>query len=738
MIRYTSRAYEIFRTHGARQLIAHSLKFIASRLEHDISAPVNEVLKVGHLNAVGAVIARTIPDEMNPSIRTPFADTNKNIKFEKTAVIAHIFYPEILPEILGYLRNLPIPFGLFISTDTEDKRHSILDILSKHDHNALECDIKITPNRGRDIAPKYIAFKHIYSKYDSFIHLHTKKSLHAAGFGDEWRTYLLKSLIGSKEIAKSNLLLLSSERTGIVYPEHKYEIIPHINWGFNFHIAKNLLQRIGITLDVNTILEFPSGSMFWGRSKAIQGILDLNLDYSDFPDETGQVDGTLAHAIERSILLCAERSGHSWARVSTTDQGAKSAKTIKKTAFTPLLGSEATIPTLISRSILETKPIAARQENSDKLRLNLMIPTVDPKNIFGGIDTALKVFFQLAEKSPDADLRIIVTEREVSSVPDSIKDYLIQKIGKEAASKHVILDAYDRDEGLLNIRSSDVFIATAWWTALNAFRLRDVQLSLFSAAPKVVYLIQDFEPDFYGWSTRYALAEYTYSRGDETIAIINSEELLQYFDNKYELPTKMVIPYTPNTKVDANLTNSVREKIILFYARPSTARNCFESGIDGLSLWARRNPEKANDWKVYCIGEAFDPALASDLPNYVVTGKMSLDDYASLLSKASVGVSLMISPHPSYPPLEMAYSGVRTITNRYPGKDLSLRSDLITSIDLPVPELIANAIEKEVEFAEKQIIGKITPVRNKIRDIPLDELSFSPEYALRLIQETIQ
>ncbi|NKC28332.1 glycosyltransferase family 4 protein [Ochrobactrum ciceri] len=321
----------------------------------------------------------------------------------------------------------------------------------------------------------------------------------------------------------------------------------------------------------------------------------------------------------------------------------------------------------------------------------------------------------------------------MGDVPDSLKEYIVQQIGDEAPAKRVIVDATQRRQKYLDLRPDDVFVATAWWTALNAFRLHDLQKSLFGNAPKVVYLIQDFEPDFYGWSTRYALAESTYMRGDDTIALINSEELLQYFETRYSHPAKMLISYTPNAKVDATLTRVPRERIILFYSRPAALRNCFESGIDGLALWARRNPVLANKWKVYCIGEEFDSSFVRSVPNCTVTGKMPLDEYARLLSQASVGVSLMISPHPSYPPLEMAYSGIRTITNKYMNKDLASRSGFITSIDLPTPELIAQALEDEVNRAEKEMIGQITPIRNKIEDIPVEVPAFDPAAVIRLL-----
>ncbi|MGB5083186.1 MAG: hypothetical protein WBO09_00965 [Methylocystis silviterrae] len=68
----------------------------------------------------------------------------------------------------------------------------------------------------------------------------------------------------------------------------------------------------------------------------------------------------------------------------------------------------------------------------------------------------------------------------------------------------------------------------------------------------------------------------------------------------------------------------------------------------------------------------------------------------------------LISPHPSYPTLEMAEAGLATITNVFAGKDLRRRFENIISPARLDPASLADLIEDTVERMEPYV-GAIVP-----------------------------
>jgi hypothetical protein len=491
---------------------------------------------------------------------------------------------------------------------------------------------------------------------------------------------------------------------------------------------------MGIELNKNLVLEFPSGSMFWGRSAALRKLLDLHLQFSDFPDEVGQIDGTPAHAIERIMLMVAEASGYEWLKAVRRDLypipytvlAVNSADDIPEhrlRVFQPCLARADWSVRPQDLAIIETRPILSYPSRNQRPRLTLLTPTVNPGQIFGGVATALKIFNELADALGDEfDQRIVITEADIA--PEgyaSFSDYRAQPFFQSRdEALRVLVDANDRAGGRLDLRACDVFFATAWWTANLAHDLIADQKIFFGREPPLIYLIQDDEPYFYGWSSKHPLAEAAYHKGANTLAIINSEELFETMVAKYKLRDASFIPYRLNARIDQVLAPLPRERRILVYGRPTVSRNTYEIICEALFQWQQREAIVASRWRIVSLGESFDPRWTVPVQNMEIGGKASLEDYADHLNRAAIGVSLMISPYPSYPPLEMAEAGVLTVTNKYGQKNLSRRFPEIISIEHVDAELLADAIGAAVREAEIQRIGKIVPRRSP-RDLSSDQ-----------------
>ena len=232
----------------------------------------------------------------------------------RVAVVLHAFHIGLLSEFRTYLKFMPVPADLFISTDCEEKRAAVAACFADWDRGSVE--VQVMPNRGRDVAPKLVGFAAVHDRYEYVLHLHTKWSPHESRLAG-WRGYLLDTLLGSSGVIHGVFETFArAPRLGMLAPQHIDGLRPWIRWGENHPQAEDLAARMGFPLPHAAPLDFPSGSMFWARSAALRPLLDLHLSFDDFPAEAGQTDGTLAHAIERLYFLVCEQAGFDWLKIT--------------------------------------------------------------------------------------------------------------------------------------------------------------------------------------------------------------------------------------------------------------------------------------------------------------------------------------------------------------------------------------------------------------------------------------
>ena len=172
------------------------------------------------------------------------------------------------------------------------------------------------PNRGRDMAPFLL---HLLPAIEELGHglemkLHTKSSRHME-LGQAWGQHLLAALL------KPDILHLfhSDPDLGVIGPPGSLHPIS-LNLAYNAEWLRTLCM--GDLAQQQSLLahHFIGGSMFVGRVDVLKFLFNLDLKIHDFEWEVGQVDGTLAHVLERWIGIMSQAHGHSLEQVSGDDQ----------------------------------------------------------------------------------------------------------------------------------------------------------------------------------------------------------------------------------------------------------------------------------------------------------------------------------------------------------------------------------------------------------------------------------
>lgn len=233
----------------------------------------------------------------------------KHVKL-RVGIMAHMFYPDLVDEFAQDLANMPLPYDLLVSVVDEQAAVQVRGRLTGLPRLS-RLVVRVVPNRGRDIAPLLVAFAEEVMQLDLVCHVHTKKSLYTGSEQSSWRRYLMSSLFGSPQrLAWIFGMFQAEPRLGMVYPE-SYPGVPlwaH-TWLSNAQACEQLAARLGFAIDRGSYLDFPAGSMFWARVDAIRPLYALGLALEEFPEEHGQVDGTLQHAIERLLAQTVRRQG---------------------------------------------------------------------------------------------------------------------------------------------------------------------------------------------------------------------------------------------------------------------------------------------------------------------------------------------------------------------------------------------------------------------------------------------
>ena len=239
---------------------------------------------------------------------------NLNLIFSKkhdSVIILHLYYEDLIDLIfLKYLVSIQ-EFADLIVTVRPDINVDSLKRIKTIFSNVFFIR---TDNRGRDIRPFLQALRFANDlQYKYVCKLHTKKSLHRVD-GSRWRDELFDRLIrSSAHVEKIIDRLKTQQHLGLLAP---VGCITNLSDGPINIGNRKWLDRLFERLDMSELsnsydTQFPAGSMYWARVAALEHLLDENVfNLGDFELEAGQLDGTLAHSVERVIGLVVKKSGY--------------------------------------------------------------------------------------------------------------------------------------------------------------------------------------------------------------------------------------------------------------------------------------------------------------------------------------------------------------------------------------------------------------------------------------------
>ena len=341
-------------------------------------------------------------------------------------------------------------------------------------------------------------------------------------------------------------------------------------------------------------------------------------------------------------------------------------------------------------------PAPRRSEALDgQGRVVVLMPHLVVERMSGGPNTIFQVTARLAREG--IPLRYVAAFGPREADEGLLREHIRVVTGVDAAAGLIEFVDASAEGATFDLGVDDVLVATWWPTA----HIADAALGLVRATA-FVYLIQDYEPGFYPWSTKSALAEATYAM--RIRAIVNESTLLDHLRAVPHgglgaaTPTVSFTPAVDRGVFALRTVPSDASRRFAFYARPKNARNLFDLGLLALRTAVDRGVFDAGPWEFAAIGQDIPELQLSERHTLRAVPWLDYEAYGEFLRGTDILLSLMLSPHTSYPPLEMAATGGRVVTNTFGSKTadaLRAFSPLIHGVE-PAVEPIVEALSAAV------------------------------------------
>jgi O-antigen biosynthesis protein len=326
----------------------------------------------------------------------------------------------------------------------------------------------------------------------------------------------------------------------------------------------------------------------------------------------------------------------------------------------------------------QQRPLRARVTGPGRT-VHLLIPGVSPSGVFGGVGTAVALGVALAEAGERVQLVMTDYGQSIDDATVRGADPPPRRHESGHARPHLHRPLHPRR------RRAD-----------PRDRRRPHRHRLVDRSPRrrddrhahpdlrrrsIVYLVQDDETLFYEASERRLMAEASYRL--DALHVVNSTPLAEHLRDAPRAHGRRRAGPRATRRRPARRSRCARST-----AAARDRLRTPERGTQPLRHGAARGRDVGcrAPHAVSCArsrssasASRSSSATASASSSSARPGVLSWDAYLELLATAHLGVSLMASPHPSYPPLEMAASGLVVVTNRWGPKDLGALSERLVT-----------------------------------------------------------
>jgi len=238
-------------------------------------------------------------------------------EYGRIAVCVHVFYTDMLDEILALTDTIPCTYDFIATTETETKK-AFIEQAVRGRKNVGEVIVRIVEqNRGRDMSSLFITCRDLFigERYDLVCRLHTKKSPQvAAGKGNLFKRHMFENLLNSPGYT-TNVLDMFNEHPwiGVAVPPLVHIAYPTMGkaWFANRPKADEVAKLLDLSVPFDPDTPVGAfGTMFWFRPKALHKLFEHPWKWTDFNAEPKHVDGGLAHVMERLICYVAQDAGY--------------------------------------------------------------------------------------------------------------------------------------------------------------------------------------------------------------------------------------------------------------------------------------------------------------------------------------------------------------------------------------------------------------------------------------------